>query len=931
MKKVLITILIIILVLIIALIVTPLLFKKQLLKKAKEIANTSVNAKVEFSDLRLSLFRGFPRLTISLKDVSVVNNEPFEGDTLVALNELSAAVDLMSIIKGDAIRVKSIILDKPVVNGIVLEDGTVNWDIALPSEEVSPEIEDTAVSQKKDLKIALKKLEIRSASITYDDMSADMKASIRYLNFTLAGDLSQDFSSLAIESQSEGINFIYGGVRYLKDAVLKMILNVDADLANSVYTLKENNVALNALELRFDGKVGMPDDSTISVDMTFDTPSTGFKSLLSMVPAVYMKDFQDVQTDGKLSLNGSINGIIQGEITPSANIELIVENARFKYSDLPKSVENISINAKVNYDGIQNDNTTVDINQFHAELGGNPVDLKLHLITPISDPQVNAQLNAKIDFASIRDVIPLEDITITGVLDANLDLIGKMSSIENERYEEFKADGTVRIQDFEFRSPDIPRPVIIHQTVLNFTPQYIQMESFDANIGSSDIHLKGNLENFIPYLFADGIVKGSLNLNSQLLDLNELLAEEEDEEVAVEDTTQLTVFEVPGNIDFTLASDLKRLKYDKIDMENVKGLILIKDKKVLLINLSMDLLQGTMVMSGEYNTQDIKTPFIDFKMDIKTVDIPSAFNSFNTIRMLAPVAERVKGRVSTSLSLTSFLDQNMAPVLNTIVGAGRLMSSSVEINNSKTFEKIGDILKNDRLKILSLNNLDVDFEVRNGRVYIKPFDIKLGQKKLNINGDQGIDQTMNYTMLMNIPRSELGTGAGSALDGLTSLASQQGLALDFGDAVDISFLVTGTFLNPQVKPVFGKGSGTIGGQVKEQVKERVTEEVEQVKQEVSQEVKEKAELILKEAEENAQKVRDEAKRLGEELVKAAETQGQKLIKEAGTNPIKKRIAEESARKLKSEAEDKAQKLEEEANKRADQILNEARAKADQLK
>jgi hypothetical protein len=506
-----------------------------------------------------------------------------------------------------------------------------------------------------------------------------------------------------------------------------------------------------------------------------------------------------------------------------------------------------------------------------------------------------------------------------------------MSSIENERYEEFKADGTVRIQNFEFRSPDIPQPVIIHQTVLNFTPQYIQMESFDANIGSSDIHLKGNLENFIPYLLADGIVKGSLDLNSQLLDLNELLAEEADEEVAVEDTTQLTVFEVPGNIDFTIASEMKMLKYDKIDFENVKGLILIKDKKVLLTNLSMDLLQGTMVMSGEYNTQDIKTPFVDFKMDIKTVDIPSAFNSFNTIRMLAPVAARAKGRISTSLSLTSFLDQHMAPVLSTIVGAGRLMSSSVEINNSKTFEKIGDILKNDRLKILSLNNLDVDFEVRNGRVYIKPFDIKLGQKKLNISGDQGIDQTMNYTMLMNIPRSELGTGAGSALDGLTSLASQQGLALDFGDAVDIRFLVTGTFLDPQVKPMFGKGSGTIGGQVKEQVIERVTEEVEQVKQEVSQEVKEKAELILKEAEENAQKVRDEAKRLGEELVKAADAQGQKMIKEAGTNPIKKRIAEESAKKLKSEAEDKAQRLEEEANKRADQILNEARAKADQLK
>jgi len=296
--------------------------------------------------------------------------------------------------------------------------------------------------------------------------------------------------------------------------------------------------------------------------------------------------------------------------------------------------------------------------------------------------------------------------------------------------------------------------------------------------------------------------------------------------------------------------------------------------------------------------------------------------------MLAPVAERATGKISTSLSLTSFLDKHMSPVLSSIIGTGRLMSNAVEINNSKTFEKVGTFLKNDRLKVLGLNDLDVDFDLRDGRVYVKPFDIKLGKYKLNISGDQGIDKSMNYTMLMNVPKSELGSGAGSALDGLTSLASQQGLSLDAGDAIDINFLVTGTLLDPQVKPMFKKMTGNIGEQVKEQAKERVTEEVQQVKQNVKEEVNKQAETILKEAEEKAQKVRDEAKRAGEELVKAADTQGQKLIKEAGTNPVKKRIAQETARKLKSEAEQKAQKLEDEANKRADQILNEARQKAD---
>lgn len=931
MKKLLIILLIIILVIISALIITPMLFKEQLLQKAKEVANTSVNADVDFRDFKLSLFRDFPFLMVSLQDVSVVNRAPFDGDTLVAFTEFNASVNLMSLLKKDAIRVRSILLDRPVLKGIILEDGTANWDITIPSEEVEPEEEDTLQAETLDLKIALKDFEIRSGSIVYDDRSANMKASAENMNFVLAGDLSQDFSSLAIQSETEKINFVYDGIRYLKDAVLRIILNVDADMANSVFTLKENEVALNALMLRFDGKIAMPDDETISVGMTFDTPSTGFKSLLSMVPAVYMQDFQDVQADGRLSLKGEINGILKDEVTPSANVELIVDNARFSYPDLPKSAEDININVKVNYDGIQNDNSTVDVNLFQAELGGNPVDLKMHLITPISDPQLNAQMIVNIDFSTIRDVIPMEGIDIAGKLDADVDIMGKMSSIVNERYEEFKADGTIRLQDFEFNSQDVPQPVLIQQAILNFSPQFVQLEGFDANLGSSDIHLKGKLENFIPYMLADGILQGSLDFNSDLIDVNEFLpAEEETEELVAEDTTELTAFEIPGNIDFTLASKLKKVKYDNIELDNVDGLILVKDKKVILTNLSMDLLQGSMVMAGEYNTQDIKSPYIDFKLDIKSIDIPSSFHSFNSIRQLVPVAERVKGNVSTSLSVSSLLDQHMSPVMNSLVGAGRLISSSVEINNSKTFERIGSILKNDRFSILSLNDLDIDFEVRNGRVYVKPFDIKVGQNKLNISGDQGIDLTMNYIMQMTIPKDELGSGIGSALDGLTSMASQQGLTLGTGEKVDVNFLIGGTFLDPQVKPVFAKGTTALKEQVKEEVKERVEQKVDEVRQDVKKEVNKQAEQILLEAEEKAQKVRDEAKRAGEELVKAADTQGQKLIKEAGTNPLKKRLAEESARKLKSEAEEKAKKLEDEANKRADQILQEARERADHL-
>ncbi len=934
MKKILTIILIIILIIIGALIITPMFFKDQLLQKAKEVANTSVNANVDFRDFRLSLFRNFPRLTVSLEGLSVVNREPFEGDTLVAFEEFNATVDLMSIIKGDAIRVRGILLDQPKIAGLILEDGTANWDIAKPSEkevEVEEEV-DTTGSGGMDLKVALKKFEIRSADILYGDRSSGMQASMENFNFLLSGDLSQDFSSLAIRSETERINFVFEGIRYLKDAVLNMVFNVDADLANSVFTLKENSVALNALELRFDGEVAMPDEETISIDMTFNTPSTDFRGLLSMVPAVYIQDFEDVETSGNLSLSGDINGILQGEKTPSANLILLVEDARFSYPDLPKSAENININVEVSYDGVQNDNSTVDVNQFHVELGGNPVDFKMHMITPISDPQVNAQLTANIDFATLVDVVPMEDINLTGKMDAKVDMMGKMSSIENEKYEEFQADGRISLQEFEFNSPDIPKPVMIQQTILNFSPQYIQLASFDAAIGSSDLHLKGDLENFIPYLFSDGTVKGSLDFTSDLLDLNEFLSEEEEvEEVEVEDTIVLNVVEVPENIDFTLTSFLKKVKYDKLDIDNIAGLIQIRDQKVMLTNLSMNILEGSMIMSGEYNTQDIKSPMADFDLDINSIDIPSAFAAFNTVQRLAPVAEIAKGNVSSKMEITTFLDEHMNPVLNTLVGGGKLMSNNVEISDSKTLQKIGDLLKTDKYDVIRVNNFALDFEIRNGRVYIEPFKFDLGKSKVTLEGDQGIDQTMNYQMKMNIPKSELGAAGESAMEGLNALASEQGLSLDFGDELDVGFHVTGTFKDPKVRPVFEQGVRKISEQVKEEVTEKVKEEVEKVKEEVKEEVNKEAERILREAEEQAEKIKEEAHQAGEELIRLAEEEGQKRIEDAGNNPIKKIAAEEYAKRLKKEAEEKAKKLEEEANEKADNIMQKANEEAGRLK
>jgi len=948
MKKVLRIFLVFILLFLTVLVVTPILFKKQLLDKAKEIANTSVNAKIDFTDLKLSFFKDFPRLTTSLYGVSVSGMEVFEGDTLVAFDEFSATVNLISLIRKESIKVRSILLDNPRISAIILEDGSVNWDIAKKSEDGDSEVEsDKAGSGTMDLKVALKKFEIRDASVAYLDKKSGMEASLDGFNFLLSGDLAQDFTSLELTSTTDQVNLIMGGIRYVRDAMLNIMINLDADLVNSVFTLMDNSFAINDLVLLLDGKVTMPEGGDIGVDINFNTKETSFKSLLSMVPAVYMHDFQDVQTDGELALSGSIRGNLTEEHTPSADIKLLVKDARFEYPDLPKSAERIHIDVDVHYDGIQSDNSIVDVNGFHIELGDNPVDFSMHMVTPISDPKVNGTLAAKIDFSTLADVVPMEDMSLTGTLDASIDLMGKMSSIENERYDEFKADGSLKLQQFEMQSPDISQKVLINSTVMNFSPQYVDLAEFDANIGSSDVRMDGKLENFLPYLFEDGMITGKLNLESDLLDLNEFMAEEtgddggehdvdpiedaaEESPAEAGDTVATSIIEIPANIDFVFTSSLKKVLFNKLEIDNLLGLIIIRDQRVIMRNLSMHLLEGNVTMSGEYNTQDMKSPMVDLSLDVVKIDIPSAFNSMVTIQQLAPIAERTSGTMSTNLDFTSFLGEGMTPLMNSIVAKGKLGSEQITIEKTETFDLINGILKTDKFSDISMKDLAIDYSVRDGRVYIEPYQTKIGNTEFVMGGDQGLDQTMNYEMNMKIPRSDLSGSAQNLINQGTSLAESLGLDIDPGETIDVKFLVTGTFTDPKIKPVFGEGLENMSDEVQEQVQEIVEEKVEEVKEEIKEDVAAEAEKILAEAQERADALKVEAKNAGEELIRLAEDEGQKRIKDAGSNALQKMAAETYAKTLKSEAEKNAKLLEDEASKQADEIMRQAQEQAGSL-
>ena len=900
------------------LLASPFLFKGKILEIAKKELNNMLTAKVDFSDLKLSFIRNFPNAYVALEDLTVVGTGDFEGDTLVAFKKFSVTVDVKSVIRMDNIQVKSVLLDRVRVYAHILDDGRANWDIMPSDDEAEVAPEDTSSTA---FRVALKKFEIRNANITYRDDEGKMTAMIADLNYFLRGDMSLDNADLKMELSIAGLDFWMDGIRYLKKARAGFTSEIAADLKNMGFAFKDNRFNLNEIVLKFAGSVNMPADD-IDVDITFASEKTDFKSLLSLIPAIYMQDFESLRTSGSLVINGDVKGTLNDRQTPSAHLNMIVDNAMFQYPDLPKSVEKVNIAAKVFYDGVVFDRTTVDVDKFHLEMAGNPFDAELHVKTPDSDMQIEARLAGKIDFFSMADIVPLDDVTLRGLLECDLALAGRMSTLEKEQYEDFKAEGMLKLSGFDFVSPDFPQGVKINITQLNFTPKKVDLVNFDAVIGRTDIAMNGALENFIPFVFKDETVRGTLALRSNTIDLNEFMSDETEETPV--DTIPLSVIEVPKNIDFTMNANIGKILFDKLTITNTAGVLIVRDGKVHMQNLVMNLLEGSMTLNGEYNTQNIKTPSIDFGMDVRQFDITSALSSFSMLEKILPEPQNYVGKVSARLNLFSVLDGHLEPVLNTVISKGRLQTHSLQIRNSKLFETMADLLKNEAWRAPSPNDFDIGYEIKDGRLSVEPIQMNIAQAKIELTGDQGLDMTLNYKVNTTVPASSVGAGATDLLNMIPGGSTVK--------EFKITGLIGGTATKPEVKLGMADMAGSVAEAVKEQVKEAVTEKVEEAKAQVKEEVNKQIDNIMAEAEKQAANARNAAKQTADKIRSEANASADKLEKDAESkNAIQKAAAKPVADKLHKEGEEKAKAAEQEGEKQAAAIIDAAKKRADDLR
>ncbi len=280
MRKFFVGLLVFLVVLVAAVALTPLLFKDKIKQALDRQLAERVAAKVEYdpANVSLSLFRTFPDLALSIDKLRIIGQDSFARDTLAYLPAFRVGLDLMSVVRGEQIKIKSIQLDQPDINLRVLKSGRANWDIFLSDSTLATQGKDTS-----QLSVAIKGWEIVGGKMRYEDLTIPFAMQAHNVNHTGSGDFTQNVFDMVSQTTADRFTMNYAGTDYLSNTKLNADVTMAMDLDKMLFTFKDNQVRINEFPASFAGTIAMPQDD-IDFNLTFKALETDFKNILSVVP-----------------------------------------------------------------------------------------------------------------------------------------------------------------------------------------------------------------------------------------------------------------------------------------------------------------------------------------------------------------------------------------------------------------------------------------------------------------------------------------------------------------------------------------------------------------------------------------------------------------------------------------------------------------------
>lgn len=320
------------------------------------------------------------------------------------------------------------------------------------------------------------------------------------------------------------------------------------------------------------------------------------------------------------------------------------------------------------------------------------------------------------------------------------------------------------------RTPLFGLPVRMRKTAVTIDGPKITLKNAFLRVGRSNLVATGDVMGLYRAMTKNEILKAHLTVSSDMIDCNQLINSlsfsEDSVSVAAVDTTssaEMKLFVLPGNIDFELQTDLKKVVFEKMEFEDVRGNVDLKNRTLHLRNLDMRALDADMKAVMVYRADSVRGGYTGFDFKIKDINVAKLVDFIPSMDTIVPMLRSFKGRVQFDVAAEARLDSTMNIRIPTLRSAMHIKGDSLVLMDGETFAEISKMLMFKNKKKNVFDSISVNVVVNDGSVLVYPFQVSIDRYRAAIGGEQGLDMNFNYHI--SILKSPLPFKAGVNISG----------------------------------------------------------------------------------------------------------------------------------------------------------------------
>ncbi len=398
-------------------------------------------------------------------------------------------------------------------------------------------------------------------------------------------------------------------------------------------------------------------------------------------------------------------------------------------------------------------NADLTVSALTADYDTVHLDTKQAHIVATTTPQSTKNLQAHVIFDSKTLTAYTGKAYHFTASDFDIDIVARQDKSKKDVLNQWNPTANFNLKNAEVHVAKTNNDFVIPTIDFLFNPEELNIRESAVRIGQSDMSLKGRITGINEWMEDHNqLVKGNLELSSQFLNIDEIMAltsglgrSSDSTQIASEESDKEdNPFMVPETVDFTFDINSKSAIYGNFDLHDLGGQLTVKDGTLVLNQIGFTNKAAEMQLTAIYQSPRKNHLFLGMDFHLLDVQINDLISMIPVIDTLVPMLKTFDGNGEFHITAQTNLKSNYEPKISTLRAAADIEGQNLYVRDTASFTKTTNMLKISTNGEFKIDSLDVQLTVFRNEIDLYPFLISIGKYKAVASGRHNLDMSCNY-------------------------------------------------------------------------------------------------------------------------------------------------------------------------------------------